>query len=558
MNRGSSDAPRRAANLQSLLSVATPLLPVAPIPRPVSSMASGSRSRHRHGVLLRARDEANATLRMLNALHAGLRKPECVDRRGGRRAPASDGAAPTAISSQITDAQARLHQVVLREAHRLERERQAGMPVGGARNLASLLKLDAFDRYSTKSISAKHPTLIAEHVDEPTHSSMVHLLEALPPEEAAFYSAAENVVSWEGKSESIFQELQDAFGFVGGSHAEYVAYMNRDHPPLMWEFVEADGVDAVAGLSVVAKKQKPKLRKLLMQCATNYVWNDVRGRENHGLLGGGALGRLHVEEDNWFVSSFDESNAFTSVVVPEWMRRWCCAPPVRAGDVWDKLSPDVRQRSSVASWIWPRYCRLAMGSSHSVHILMAINNYQVGKALVRSRRLGSIAGCCSDETDDEESTRAPSLCLPSEVDDDDILCSADLDDDRWCARHEARLLAARSEAEAQAASGHSAAARQGWTPHTWNTAVREAARLDERVFVCMHLFAGPERDDEIEEKVLSKAKAAGLRVLFCSVDVLRDSTWDLADPRIFHMLMLLAEEGLCDVTVAGPPCSTWS
>ena len=51
---------------------------------------------------------------------------------------------------------------------------------------------------------------------------------------------------------------------------------------------------------------------------------------------------------------------------------------------------------------------------------------------------------------------------------------------------------------------------------------------------------------------------ARLPLLFCSVDLLVDSRWDLAAPETFMALMQLAEEGLIDVVLGGPPCSTWS
>ena len=37
-----------------------------------------------------------------------------------------------------------------------------------------------------------------------------------------------------------------------------------------------------------------------------------------------------------------------------------------------------------------------------------------------------------------------------------------------------------------------------------------------------------------------------------------DSRWDLSVPATFMALMLLAEEGLIDLVLGGPPCSTWS
>eukprot|EP00974_Lingulodinium_polyedra_P045545 4366211-Lingulodinium_polyedra.AAC.1 len=80
-----------------------------------------------------------------------------------------------------------------------------------------------------------------------------------------------------------------------------------------------------------------------MQVAANYVWEDVRPKADFGLFGGGALSRVHCPTGEWAVSSFDENNAFTRVLVPPWMRRWCAAPPLRAVRVWSKLPAAVRR-----------------------------------------------------------------------------------------------------------------------------------------------------------------------------------------------------------------------
>ncbi len=92
----------------------------------------------------------------------------------------------------------------------------------------------------------------------------------------------------------------------------------------------------------------------------------------------------------------------------------------------------------------------------------------------------------------------------------------------------------------------------------WAAAVRGARQEAERVFVVMHLFAGPRRERDLHEYVEQEAGEQGLRLLMVSVDLLADAQWDLGDPSTFHCLMDLIVEGLIDITVGGPPCSTWS
>ena len=82
------------------------------------------------------------------------------------------------------------------------------------------------------------------------------------------------------------------------------------------------------------KKTGTALRKLLRVVAANYVWETVTDKETLGMEGGAALTRTHVASDWWKLSVGDESNAFTAVRVPEWMRKWVVAPPLRAILVW--------------------------------------------------------------------------------------------------------------------------------------------------------------------------------------------------------------------------------
>ena len=101
------------------------------------------------------------------------------------------------------------------------------------------------------------------------------MLDCLPAEEAAYYSLEANVVDPAGKSQVVFNEVEDRYGFIGGAEAEYLAYFHRpDLPQNLWAWTHPDDVKAVAGFAVVAKKSG-KLRKLLMQCAANYMWQCV-------------------------------------------------------------------------------------------------------------------------------------------------------------------------------------------------------------------------------------------------------------------------------------------
>ena len=533
---------------------------LVPQPRRPSSFARRSAQRYRRRRIII--DEANRHLRLLNALDNG--SIDTRTERGGvrvrLRAP-DQGAAETPWPSiKDNSARAQVRRVALREAARLEKERRSGPPLSGAHATAKLVKSDITDSYGlTGGRAGQHEVLRAHDVDEPEHTRIVPLLEALPPEEAAYYRDEDNVILQEGCSEAIFKELESHYGFVGGPYSEYIRYLHRTFPPMLWEFVTEEEVRAIAGLSVVAKKQAPAQRKLLMQVATNYRWGDVRRRHNHGLLGGTAMSRLHVANDQWAVSCFDESNAFSSILMPVWMRRWCAAPPVRARDIWSRLTPAVRERVTGATPIYPRFCRLAMRGSHSVRIMMCINLYTVGKLLVSSRRL-ALPGQhddCGSGADGEpleeavagiRTVNSPPL-EPSE--------GQELMDNEWLLRHQERLR--QSEPGARALYGRSSASGPRTdTPAAWADRIRRARMSDRRIIVVFHLFAGPEREGDLEAAVRALFLAADIPLLFVSIDLLRSGGWDLSNPHVFHLLMCLIEEGCVDVLVAGPPCSTWS
>ena len=109
----------------------------------------------------------------------------------------------------------------------------------------------------------------------------------LSPLRSLFYAEEANVLDTCAKSVAQFEELEAHYCFLGGSYDEYVRYMLRsDLPPGMWRFVtDRAEVKAIAGFSAVAKKNG-RQRKLLMQCAANYMFADVSERSELGMMGG--------------------------------------------------------------------------------------------------------------------------------------------------------------------------------------------------------------------------------------------------------------------------------
>jgi hypothetical protein len=152
---------------------------------------------------------ANGVLHTLNSLGEGrCCRPRTVARRKARGAITSS---PPMLS------QVRVQQLALREASRLLQARRS-CPLGdltGVHSVAALLKADKVDRYGSKHRAGFSQTeLISAEVDEPPATSgVVNMLAALPPEEAAFYEAERQVVDPSGKSEILFNEIEDRYGF---------------------------------------------------------------------------------------------------------------------------------------------------------------------------------------------------------------------------------------------------------------------------------------------------------------------------------------------------------
>ena len=246
----------------------------------------------------------------------------------------------------------------------------------GTRALAQLCKKHTL--YGHTAPASQHQSLLALAIDEPTTSRVVPLLAALPASEAAFYAREENVVQLEGKSPILFAELQEQFGFVGGSVEQYVKYFHRaDFPRDTWTF--RTSVKAVGGFTVVPKKDPTRQRKILMDRSCNYLWCDPRSRGDHGLAGGEALSRVRVQSNVLGLACFDESNAFSAVMMPAWVWTWQAVPPLPAWMLWSLLPARLRRRVTPFTFFFPCYQRMAMGNSHAVHLLMAINTGEVGR-----------------------------------------------------------------------------------------------------------------------------------------------------------------------------------
>ena len=238
-----------------------------------------------------------------------------------------------------------------------------------------------------------------------------------------------------------------------------------------------------------------------MCCSFNFLLSDVEARSRLGMTGAGALSRLHLERPGLQPAVCDQSNAFTSVMVPEWMIPYQAVPPIPAGDVWELLPQALRGTVGVSDWVCPCYMRLPMGCSHSVHILMSINLRIIGMTLRSSSLL----------------TRAP---LSGHVIEEEFVIEKrpiegffGCTDAEWWKRFSARG-ADRREA--------------GFSVEEWWRAIRKARQSSKRIFVIMHLFGGERCSEDVQAFVERFAEEAGISVLMATIDLSTDYRWDLA------------------------------
>ena len=124
-----------------------------------------------------------------------------------------------------------------------------------------------------------------------------------------------------------------------------------------------------------------------MACPTTYIMTDPRRRADEGMRGAEAVCSMHSQGSDLAVAALDESNAFSFVSTPSWM--WPCfsTPAVRAIEVWSVIPAEIRARCAPHELVAAQYQRLAMGFSHSVHILMTINMRHSGGVLMASSKL---------------------------------------------------------------------------------------------------------------------------------------------------------------------------
>ena len=185
---------------------------------------------------------------------------------------------------------------------------------------------------------------------------------------------------------------------------------------------------------------------------------------------------------------------------------------------------------------------------------MSINLHAIGRALMSSSALANSSPGAADLTLENELCQVCEYSSKDGAEDDDAL----LGDTAWLHRHEARKEGKQSEPGAAAFYAEAGKSHTPMTPLQFAQRCREARNRAARVFVILHLFAGVPRPGDIEAHFRDMAEPHNFEFVFCSVDLLTSPDWDLSQPWLFDLLPSLIEEGLIDIVLGGPPCSTWS
>lgn len=112
-----------------------------------------------------------------------------------------------------------------------------GLGLTGVRDAtATLLKSSPDADGYVRAQRVKQVPMIADRMVEPKGEEVIDMLSALPAEDAMYYSKEDHVVCRDGKSEAIFREIEEHYGFVGGTLEQYLKYLGRADVSHLWEW----------------------------------------------------------------------------------------------------------------------------------------------------------------------------------------------------------------------------------------------------------------------------------------------------------------------------------
>ena len=183
--------------------------------------------------------------------------------------------------------------------------------------------------------SVRQLRLKADRMVEPEEGDpRVNRLGCLPPAGTAFYGEEKNLLSGIQPGRVLMSELERRYCFLGGEREAWIEYLlGCSLPHDVRDCAAENQVKAEISVSAVLKKDGHTQSKLIMAGAANFLWTDVKQRGSMGLGGSAAIRWLGTEDKEIEMAVLDESNSYSAVKTPRWLRFYFACPAVLAGEV---------------------------------------------------------------------------------------------------------------------------------------------------------------------------------------------------------------------------------
>ena len=383
--------------LRRLLELPGLAWPLPPLPRPPAPRSRGRRGRKRWHDAVALWEVAERARRSLNFLMGKMDAAGQEMPPGGKEARIRAGAGPDSPEALLHGVWLQLLSAAKRVREVRRRSSSTGAPalaeLGGDMS-------ESYQRAGSLPVTAKYADFVGDRMDEPPAGTAgIPLLAVLPPWAAELYGQFEKLVPplCEDRSAQLRRD-NAVFQKVLGSRDEYIKYLWRAEARDLFCLRPVGAVRAWCSVAAVPKRSGDQLRKILMVCPFNAAavtvyemmaaaraagCSEVPDDDDlYGMRGPNALAQVHTAGAEMFTCTADESSAFTYLEVPEPWWVWQACPRVLAGE----LPADWRQPGWTAGTVLaPCYKRLPMGFTHSVLLLMLVNDRAIVRAMARVR-----------------------------------------------------------------------------------------------------------------------------------------------------------------------------
>ena len=149
----------------------------------------------------------------------------------------------------------------------------------------------------------------------------------LPLQVASDLMSSERLVrSLTEEEEKEFKDLCRKYDHLGGEQSEWEAYHQRTDIEGLWEYDLEEKMVCPAACMAVGRAKDEFLRKILACCPANFllvaiseIYAADQDLQDLGMLAGSLLGRVFCPRDTIGWSGLDETQAFTSVLLPQWL-----------------------------------------------------------------------------------------------------------------------------------------------------------------------------------------------------------------------------------------------